>query len=171
MADEQFRLASHALASMDLMGYLIYRRYVSRKDAIALWGVAIVRVHHAASESGYLAYRDEHIGTPDMALYAPYRRLDRERRTRQRQGACSAEAISCVSAYSVSSRTRPSTRRNTQQYSLWYLTPSTVEFLPRPSTTTRSSSAMYRCAEMMVRPRSCSDIGRRRSSSTDCLPS
>lgn len=59
---EEFRIINHAVASLDFMGYLFYKGYVSRRDAYALWGITTARVYHAATESGFLALRDNQFG-------------------------------------------------------------------------------------------------------------
>jgi hypothetical protein len=64
LSDEQMRVINHAVASLDVMCYLMYRKYVPVRDAVALWGVAMVRAHHAAEESGYFKFRDDQIGMP-----------------------------------------------------------------------------------------------------------
>jgi hypothetical protein len=65
LSAEDFRSANHALASMNMLGFLCCRRYVSTRDVIALWGQTVVRVVDAAEQTGFLALRDsQQEGTP-----------------------------------------------------------------------------------------------------------
>ncbi|MFE5501377.1 hypothetical protein ACFQ73_02355 [Amycolatopsis japonica] len=65
LSAEDFRSANHALSSLNMLGFLCCRRYVSMSDAIALWGLTVVRVVAAAEETGFLALRDsQQEGTP-----------------------------------------------------------------------------------------------------------
>lgn len=60
-----FRSANHALSSLNMLGFLCCRRYVSMRDAIALWGLIAVRVVAAAEATGFFALRDsQQEGTP-----------------------------------------------------------------------------------------------------------
>ncbi|MBE8516911.1 hypothetical protein ILP97_05170 [Amycolatopsis sp. H6(2020)] len=65
LSAEDFRSANHALSSLNMLGFLCCRRYVSMSDAIALWGLTVVRVVDASEETGFLALRDsQQEGTP-----------------------------------------------------------------------------------------------------------
>ena len=65
LSAEDFRSANHALSSLNMLGFLCCRRYISMSDAIALWGLTVVRVVDAAEQSGFLALRDsQQEGTP-----------------------------------------------------------------------------------------------------------
>ena len=55
---EDTRKANHALAWLELMSYLHNKRYISRRDSFAIWGVTAVRAYRAAEQSGFLAFRD-----------------------------------------------------------------------------------------------------------------
>jgi hypothetical protein len=55
---EDFLAANHALAALNILGFLYCRRYVSRRDCIALWGQTTARVVTAAEASSFLALRD-----------------------------------------------------------------------------------------------------------------
>lgn len=60
---DRFGSINHAVAAVDVMGYLFYRGYVPRGDAYALWGITVARVHWAAEKSGLLSLRDRQFGT------------------------------------------------------------------------------------------------------------
>ena len=59
LAPDEFVAVNHALASLDMLGYLFYRRLVPRSDVIALWGVTAMRACQVAEATGMLAMRDE----------------------------------------------------------------------------------------------------------------
>ncbi|WP_410791004.1 hypothetical protein [Kribbella sp. C-35] len=57
--DESARdTVNHALSTLNVLGFLYHRRYISRRDALSLWGPATLRVRRSAHISGFLAYRD-----------------------------------------------------------------------------------------------------------------
>ena len=64
LSPEEFLSANHALASLDMLGYLFTKRYIPRKDATALWGATTLRAYRAAEESGFIALRDTQNGIP-----------------------------------------------------------------------------------------------------------
>jgi hypothetical protein len=49
---------NHALSMLNVLGFLYARRYVSRRDAMTLWGSATSRVCRSAENAGFLAFRD-----------------------------------------------------------------------------------------------------------------
>ncbi len=64
LPDEDHRAANHALSVLDLMGFLYCKRYIPRRDAMALWARTAVRLVDAAEASGFLALRDAQNGAP-----------------------------------------------------------------------------------------------------------
>lgn len=57
--DESARdTVNHALSTLNVLGFLYHRRYISRRDALSLWGPATSRVRRSAHTAGVLAYRD-----------------------------------------------------------------------------------------------------------------
>jgi hypothetical protein len=58
LASEEFVAVNHALASLDMLGYLFYRRLVPRSDVVALWGATAMRACRVAEATGMLAMRD-----------------------------------------------------------------------------------------------------------------
>lgn len=56
--DESSRdCVNHALSTLNVLGYLYKRRYVSRKDTLLLWGPAASRARRSAQICGYMEYR------------------------------------------------------------------------------------------------------------------
>jgi len=49
--------ANHALAALDLLGYLYSKRYIDRKDALEMWGYTTANVYRAAERIGYIEFR------------------------------------------------------------------------------------------------------------------
>jgi hypothetical protein len=64
LSDEDHRAANHALAVLDLMGFLYCKRYIPRRDAMDLWARTTTRLVNAAEISGFLALRDAQNGAP-----------------------------------------------------------------------------------------------------------
>ncbi|HEX5401197.1 MAG TPA: hypothetical protein VFX16_02720 [Pseudonocardiaceae bacterium] len=58
LTPDEFLAVNHALASLDMLGYLFSRRYVSRRDVVSLWGTTALRACQAAQDTGLLAMRD-----------------------------------------------------------------------------------------------------------------
>src|SRR5579872_3525790 len=85
-------------------------------------------------------------------------------------GSPKAAVTISVSRYSVTSCSLPPARRKTKQYLLLYGFPSVVVLLPRASTTTKSSSAIKRCAVVLILPAILERSTPNNSPSTTCLP-
>jgi hypothetical protein len=64
LAPDESEAVNHALASLDMLGYLFYRRLVPRPDVAALWGTTALRACRVAQDTGILAVRDEQNGVP-----------------------------------------------------------------------------------------------------------
>ncbi|HEU5469403.1 MAG TPA: hypothetical protein VFV67_02030 [Actinophytocola sp.] len=63
LCEDDFRSANHALAWLDLMAMLYDKRYIPRRDSMALWGITTSRIVHAAEQSGFLQFRDNQQGS------------------------------------------------------------------------------------------------------------
>jgi hypothetical protein len=48
---------NHAFSTLNVLGYLYERRYVSRQDALLLWGPAASRARRSAQICGFMDYR------------------------------------------------------------------------------------------------------------------
>ncbi|MEV6624391.1 hypothetical protein AB0M83_39695 [Amycolatopsis sp. NPDC051106] len=80
LSAEDFRSANHALSSLNMLGFLCCRRYVSMRDSIALWGLTAVRVVAAAEKCGLLALRDtQQKGTPVWPYLREFALIAQER--------------------------------------------------------------------------------------------
>lgn len=80
LSAEDFRSANHALSSLNMLGFLCCRRYVSMRDAIALWGQTVVRAVDAAERTGFLALRDsQQAGTPVWPFLREFALIAQER--------------------------------------------------------------------------------------------
>jgi hypothetical protein len=55
---------NHALASLNILGFLYGRGYIPRRDALDLWGVPAARAWKAAHETGMFDRRDGQEGRP-----------------------------------------------------------------------------------------------------------
>ncbi|HWC83878.1 MAG TPA: hypothetical protein VG756_28300 [Pseudonocardiaceae bacterium] len=58
LAPDEFVIVNHALASLDMLGYLFYRRLVPRRDVVAMWGTTAMRACRVAQDTGLLTMRD-----------------------------------------------------------------------------------------------------------------
>lgn len=61
-AADDFREINHAVASLDILGYLYERRYIARRDALDLWAPSVGRVFGVAESTGFLSYRRNQYG-------------------------------------------------------------------------------------------------------------
>ncbi|GAB2994711.1 DUF2800 domain-containing protein [Amycolatopsis acidiphila] len=64
LTSEEHRYANHALATLELFGFLYFKRYIPRRDALEMWGITITRLVDAGEQSGFLALRDAQNGMP-----------------------------------------------------------------------------------------------------------
>jgi len=72
LTEEEFAAINHALSQMNVLAYLLRKRYVPRRDASELWGLTMARAWRAAQTVGFIELRDDQNVSPIWPFFRAF---------------------------------------------------------------------------------------------------